>query len=123
MKSEIIKRLSKLETFSSDQCSLLDVPHLPTVIFNTNKGIFQLIMNNEHEKVDKTKQIQLAEKDRKIPTECLPLVLKTFPIKGDGDCLQPMYSSVRWITGDSIVVVDQRKEKLKVISWECKEIV
>lgn len=123
MKSEIIEHLSKLETFRSEQHSPLDVPHLPTLIFNTNKGIFQLIMNNEHEKVEKTKQIQLAEKDRKIPKECLPLVLKTFPIKGEGDCLQPMYSSVGWITGDSIVVVDQRKEKLKVISWECKEIV
>lgn len=60
MKSEIIERLSKLETFSSDPHSPLDVPHLPTLIFNTNKGIFQLIMNNEHEKVEKTKQIQLA---------------------------------------------------------------
>lgn len=49
-----------LETFSSDPHSPLEVPHLPTLIFNTNKGIFQLIMNNEHEKVEKTKQIQLA---------------------------------------------------------------
>lgn len=40
MKSEIIERLSKLETFRSDQHSALDVPHLPTLIFNTNKGIF-----------------------------------------------------------------------------------
>lgn len=123
MKSEIIERLSKLEKLSSDQDFPLEVPHLPTLIFNTNKGIFQLIMNNEHEKVEKTKQIPLAEKDRKLPKECLPLILKTFPIKDDGDCLQPMYSSVGWITGDSIVVVDQRKEKLKVISWECEEIV
>lgn len=60
MKSEIIERLSKLEAFSSDPHSPLDVPHLPTLIFNTNKGIFQLIMNNEHEKVENTKQIQLA---------------------------------------------------------------
>lgn len=124
VKREIKERLTKLETFSSDQHFPLKVPHLPILIFNANKGIFQLIMDNEHEKVEITKQtIPHAEKERKLLKECLPMILTTLSIRDDGDCLQPIYSSVVWENRDSIAVVDQRKEKLNIVSLGCNEVI
>lgn len=123
MKTEMKERLSKLQ-FPNDtgMCNVREIV-LPDIQFCSEENIFKMVVKLSDEETKQptgqvlkdTRKVQERAKNDDKATFVFPNQCKQFYEKDDNEPQKPLYTSVAWLDGDTIAVVDQRNQKLKLI--------
>lgn len=123
MKTEMKERLSKLQ-FPNDtgMCNVREIV-LPDIQFCNDENVFKMVVKLSDEETktsmeqglkDSTQMQEGAYNDVKA-TCVFPYQSKQFFEKEDSESQKPLYTSVAWVDEDTITVVDQRNQKLKLV--------
>lgn len=119
MTTEMRERLSILQTQNNMENCITESIDLPVFQFCKEKCTFQLIKNNGHsqENLDKISTKTMEKKEYSNKT--WPHLAHAIQLKENANS---NYSSVAWVDGDKIAIVDQRKQTLNIISKKYSEV-
>lgn len=117
MKTDMKERLSKLQ--SSNDSELCDIKGivLPDIQFCSERTIFKMVVKTnetESSKLKSQSNAVVAKEHKEGSDKKDETTIKGF--QDQQETKKPNYTSVAWIDEDTIVVVDQRNQKLKIIS-------
>ncbi|XP_062603924.1 E3 ubiquitin-protein ligase TRIM56-like [Saccostrea cucullata] len=135
MKSEIKDRISALQSLKRTECCKFEGIDLPVIASSTDGRIFNLAYENagESDKNSKQDDTKLEESNRdkaendtikperngpirSMGNRSYPRLLQTFWEPYSCESQKPRYSSVSWMNEDSFAVVDQKNQKVKLLS-------
>lgn len=123
MKTEMKERLSKLQFPNDTGMSNVREIVLPDIQFCSEENIFKMVVKLSDEEtkqpigqaLNDTRKVQERAKNDDKSTFVFPNQCKQFYEKEDNEPQTPLYTSVAWLDEDTIAVVDQRNQKLKLI--------
>lgn len=124
MKREIEERLSKLQSSKDTKICSVEEIALPGIDICKSGNIYKMEVkwNNENDRFKPRKGIQGVAKDVKNDdnetkeTNAYQDKFKTLTELDNNTDHMPYYTSVAWIDDDTIAVVDQRNQQLKLVS-------
>lgn len=123
MKREIEERLSKLQSSKDTKICSVEEIALPGIDICKSGNIYKMEVkwNNENDRFKPRKGIQGVAKDVKNDdnetkeTNAYQDKFKTLTELDNNTDHMPYYTSVAWIDDDTIAVVDQRNQQLKLV--------
>lgn len=123
MKTEMKERLSKLQFPNDTGMSNVREIVLSDIQFCSEENIFKMVVKLSDEEtkqpigqaLNDTRKVQERAKNDDKSTFVFPNQCKQFYEKEDNEPQTPLYTSVAWLDEDTIAVVDQRNQKLKLI--------
>lgn len=126
MKKEMEERLSKLQSSKDTKICNVEETALPSIQICNSGNIFKTVVrwNNEKDTFKPRKGIQVFAKDaqnddnKKKETNAIQDKYKTLLALDNNQDQMPYYTSVAWVNDDTIAVVDQRNQQLKLVSKE-----
>lgn len=122
MTKEMKERLSILQTQNNFENCIIENIDLPVFHFCKKKSIFQLIKYNRDSQENVNKISTKSQEKKGYVNKTWPHLTHAIQLNENTNDCNSIFSSVAWVDGDRIAIVDQKKETLNIISKIYSEV-